>query len=411
MQNKFYKKKTGRIKSYVNKTFLVLLISFPAFMPSWGQIPESLNAAEDTIYVFRFVPGKDMFYVPWKGNEVTLDSLLSVVRRNRPAIENGQRYISVSSYAATKASNPRRLGYLRNQRVKSELISRAHIREEHFVTDKLIAEPFAGESNVVVVSFPAPVAKVAEIAGPEAAERVKKYNEKLYADSPQGKHAAELARQEKYAAQQEEARRKSEAAARAEKEKAAREAEQKASGKAGTEEPQTRTEQLKNNRDYAWALRADLLRWATLTPDLGLEWRVTPNWGILVNGSYTSWSWKDARRRYALWNISPEIRWYTGKQFRGYIGAMYHAGSFNYKLGKTGRQGDYMGGGLTGGYQLQLNRFLSLDFHIGAGYTYADYDKYESIEGVYVRQGSKKKNYWGINQAGIKLVWKFSNTK
>ena len=45
---------------------------------------------------------------------------------------------------------------------------------------------------------------------------------------------------------------------------------------------------------------------------------------------------------------------------RGYLGVMYHAGEFNYKLGDTGKQGDLMGGGLTGGYLLKLNRTLSL---------------------------------------------------
>ena len=38
---------------------------------------------------------------------------------------------------------------------------------------------------------------------------------------------------------------------------------------------------------YAFALRANLLRWATLTPDLGIEWRINRHVGILVNGSWT----------------------------------------------------------------------------------------------------------------------------
>ena len=41
------------------------------------------------------------------------------------------------------------------------------------------------------------------------------------------------------------------------------------------------------------SLRANLLRLATLTPDLGVEWRICPSWGIAVNSSWTSWSWSD----------------------------------------------------------------------------------------------------------------------
>ena len=62
------------------------------------------------------------------------------------------------------------------------------------------------------------------------------------------------------------------------------------------------------------SLRANLLRWATLTPDLGLEWRICPSWGIAVNGSWTSWSWNDKDRRYALWEVVPELRYYIGKE-------------------------------------------------------------------------------------------------
>ena len=114
----------------------------------------------------------------------------------------------------------------------------------------------------------------------------------------------------------------------------------------------------------SFSLRANLLRWATLTPDLGIEWRINRLWGILVHGSWTSWSWSNKDRRYALWEVSPEVRHYMGKEKRGYLGAMYKAGAFNYKLSATGRQGDLMGGGITGGYGLRLNNALSLDFNL-----------------------------------------------
>ena len=61
--------------------------------------------------------------------------------------------------------------------------------------------------------------------------------------------------------------------------------------------------------DTEISLRANLLRWATLTPDLGVEWRICPSWGIAVNGSWTSWSWSDKDRRYALWEVAPEVRY------------------------------------------------------------------------------------------------------
>ena len=157
--------------------------------------------------------------------------------------------------------------------------------------------------------------------------------------------------------------------------------------------------------DYRFALRANLLRWVTLTPDLGLEWRATPSWGILVNGSWTSWDWSQHDRRYALWEVAPEVRRYVGAGKRAYVGAMYKLGEFNYKLNRVGRQGDLMGGGLTGGYRLRLNDALSLDCSLALGYLRADYEKYRVVEGVRVRQGEDAKNWWGPIHAGLTLTW------
>ena len=154
------------------------------------------------------------------------------------------------------------------------------------------------------------------------------------------------------------------------------------------------------------SLRANLLRWATLTPDLGLEWRFCPSWGIAVNGSWTSWRWSDKDRRYALWEVAPEVRYYMGEKKAWYLGAMFKAGQFNYKLSETGKQGDLMGGGITTGYQLRLNKALGLDFNLGLGYLNADFEKYEVIDGVRVRRGNETKDWWGPINAGVTLVWK-----
>ena len=158
--------------------------------------------------------------------------------------------------------------------------------------------------------------------------------------------------------------------------------------------------------DTEISLRANLLRWATLTPDLGVEWRICPSWGIAVNGSWTSWTWSDKDRRYALWEVAPEVRYYMGEKKAWYLGAMFKAGQFNYKLSETGKQGDLMGGGITAGYQLRLNKALALDFNLGLGYLNADFEKYEVIDGVRVRRGNETKDWWGPINAGVTLVWK-----
>lgn len=375
-------------------------------LPITAQDTQRMEKNE--MYEFHFVPQKDMFYVPWNGNGTEPTRLLKCIEENRTAITEGRMYLLVTSYgvAENTGQTAKEMARIRRNRVKSELILRAGIKEENFVTDRMYTEPYRKGNksvwNVVVVMVPASVIKVAEIAGEEAAAKV---------DNKATGGASEY----ECPATEEKTKARCLAAERKEKEViAAKQAdrEHRAVEQAETERPEAEeiSGRMEKNvcteTSYTLALRVNLLRWATLTPDLGLEWRINSSWGILVNGTWTSWSWNDKNRRYALWEVSPEVRHYIGEEKRGYIGAMYQAGQFNYKLSGTGRQGDLMGGGLTGGYRLELSRLLALDFSLGIGCTHADYDSYTVIDGVRVRQGESSKNYWGVNHVGITLVWK-----
>lgn len=171
--------------------------------------------------------------------------------------------------------------------------------------------------------------------------------------------------------------------------------------KEGTSKSNRQTDN-KNNL----SLRANLLRWATTTPDIGIEWRINPLFGIQISGSWRPWKWDNKKRHYALWEISPEARYYMIKNKNAYIGVIYKIGEFNYKLSETGTQGNIMGGGITGGYQLKLNDVLSLDFNLGLGYLHTDYERYSVTNGICVRKEKDTKNWWGPVSTGITLVWK-----
>lgn len=341
-------------KLYLSLLFLLLLL--PA--TSMAQSP-------DTVYVFRFVSHEDMFYIPWKGNDTQLDNLLSLLETHQTAIVSGDAPLLVDGYCVsepTEAENLK-LAKTRSNRVKSELILAKGITESCFITHNH-AEPYEGLKQVVIVRLRLPKIKERKDVGMKGKE-----TPAVATDIPKNETATENTSSKTFS--------------------------------------ETADPQLETSRSYPrLGLRANLLRWATLTPDLGIEWRANRHLGILVNGSWTSWSWDHKNRRYALWSVSPEMRYYLGKHCRGFLGVMYHTGEFHYKLGHTGRQGDYQGGGLTGGYLLNLNRSFSLDFHAGVGYTHADSNEYTLVNDVRVRKDSETKNYWGINQLGITLIWK-----
>lgn len=354
-----------------------------------------------------------MFYVPWNGNDRSLHQLLNILEKNKKQLQAGQMYISVSSYAASAndIQTSERMAYIRNNRIKSELITQGGLTEQMFITDRAIPSSYGKEKlrNVVVVTFPASVEKVAEIAGIEAARRVENYNKERSGKAERERQFIEQAAREKAEAERlakEQAEREHLAA----QEKARKQAETERLAAEREEKERAETERLAAEaaakaKAHSLSLRANLLRWVTLTPDLGVEWRLNRHVGILVNGSYTSWTWNSNDHRYALWEIAPEARYYIGKEKRGYIGAIYKAGSFNYKLSEIGKQGNLMGGGLTGGYQLKLNKALNLDFSLALGCLHADYDKYIVIDGIRVRQGKETKNWWGPISAGVTLVW------
>ena len=337
----------------------------------------------DTTYTFRFVPQKDMFYVPWNGNDTELARLLECIENSKATIFDGKLPLLVDGYCNSLGGEAENLATakIRANRVKSELITRAKIKEENFITHN-----HATGGDFVIVRLTVPAKETAAMDA-EAEARRRAEAERLETET--------RAEQERRA---EEQRKAEEARLAAEKAEAEKAAQQNTLADTPSE--------TKITTDYHLSLRANLLRWATLTPDLGVEWRICPSWGIAVNGSWTSLNWSDKDRRYALWEVAPEVRYYMGEKKAWYLGAMFKAGQFNYKLSETGKQGDLMGGGITAGYQLRLNKALALDFNLGLGYLNADFEKYEVIDGVRVRRGNETKDWWGPINAGVTLVWK-----
>lgn len=60
------------LKKWITTALLTLLL-----------LPAMAQQKADTTYTFRFVPQKDMFYVPWNGNDMELARLLSALKATR----------------------------------------------------------------------------------------------------------------------------------------------------------------------------------------------------------------------------------------------------------------------------------------------------------------------------------------
>lgn len=90
----------------------------------------------DTTFTFRFVPQKDMFYVPWSGNDEVLAHLFEFVDSSKSEILEGKMHVYVCGYCNSLGSSKENLkmAAIRSNRVKSELIIKNDLTEECFVT-------------------------------------------------------------------------------------------------------------------------------------------------------------------------------------------------------------------------------------------------------------------------------------
>ena len=352
-----------------------MLYGFALILPA---VPVVAQDNADTTYVFRFVPTDDMFYEALGDNRTELERLEDAVEKYYDDILEGNIPIRVDGYCNSGGNRKTNLKLAkdRSNRVKSELITYCWVVENSFITKN-----HSGEGDYVLVRLVVPK----RLSSPSSSENddksISDNNMNVTDNAPNNQEKEKPAEEPQAQPVQAEQPQADETAQAIPVEK---------EGKADA---------------YRFSLRANLLRWATLTPDLGIEWRVNRLWGILVHGSWTSWSWNGKDRRYALWEVSPEVRCYLGKGKRGYLGGMYKAGQFNYKFSSMGKLGDLTGGGITGGYRLLLNDVLSMDFTLAAGCLHVDYERYEVVDGIRVRKSKDSKNWWGPVNAGVTLVW------
>lgn len=322
----------------------------------------SVHAAQgpDSLYRFQFRAGSDGLYTSQGHNEQQLKQLISAINEHRNDIDAGKAYLKVESFGikASRHASAKRVAYRCRSRVKSVLIVRAAVKEENFRTSPHNPPAFNGEENIVVVTLVLPTTPQPEPTPAPHAEAPK--------PQPQPKQEPQH-----------------------------------------EPEPAPRPTPVSKPRNLSLNLRANLLRWATLTPDLGIELRLYNRVGLLLNGTYTYWMWSNQQRNFALWEVAPELRYYFNMNRHAcYIGGMFKMGQFNYKLSEIGKQGKIMGGGISAGYMYNFNRHIALDCNIAAGALKYSCDPYTTIGEVHVRKAPTKNDiWWGPINAAITLVW------
>lgn len=384
------------------QTLLTLVLMLCVCGASYGQAQHP-SAKEKTV-TFKFVPGNDMFYIPWSGNDAELERLYALVEEYRTEITAGRMPVYLDSYCASLPTPKENLNtaFVRANRVKSELITQKGLKEADFITANY-ACAYHTNKDMVVVTLRIPEKVEPDSARIEQERREQAERERL-AQAERERIERERAQAEAERAEQERA--KAERLAREEAERAGQE-------RLAAEQAAVPV------KPYCVAVRTNVLYDAMLLPTLGVEWRVSRDLGIKLDGSLAWWGDEKGKVQ-KMWLVNPEVRWYLLRDKRFYVGASGNYGQYNiykYAIGSivskdTGYQGSMWGAGMTVGYRLYLSRNFSVDFNLGLGYTRFDYDTFGITDGVRVyKERDRSRNFWGPTQAGISLVWTIGGNK
>lgn len=169
------------------------------------------------------------------------------------------------------------------------------------------------------------------------------------------------------------------------------------------------------------AIKTNLLYDATATVNLGVEIGLAPKWTLDISGNLNAWNLREDKR-WKHWLAQPEARyWFCDRFSRHFIGIHAIGGQYNvgglknnisflgtpYKNLTTNRyQGWGVGGGVAYGYAVLLGKSWNLEFELGVGYIYNNFDVFECT-GCGRKVDAGTHHYFGLTKAAVNLVYLF----
>lgn len=174
------------------------------------------------------------------------------------------------------------------------------------------------------------------------------------------------------------------------------------------------------------AVKTNSLYWLTATPNVGFEFAMAPRWTFEIAGGYNPWTLdKDANVKAKHFLVTPEVRYWFCESFQGhFLGINANYTQFNvsgilipevfYKEESLGyfldnlqharSQGWAVGAGITYGYAWPIARRWNMEFTLGLGWWYTEYDRFESRKcGLF--QEKVAKHAFGPTDIGLSFIY------
>lgn len=162
--------------------------------------------------------------------------------------------------------------------------------------------------------------------------------------------------------------------------------------------------------DPRFALKSNMLYDAILLPNFELEWLITDNWSVAVEGNVAWWGKYSHNKSYRLALIDGEGKYWINQRepWHGLnVGVIAGGGWYDLQNGSPGYHGWGVMSGLTVGYMWPITRTFSFEAQVGVGYMYTRYKEYQPIDNHHVYLRTKDLNYFGPVKLQFSIAWRF----
>ena len=187
-----------------------------------------------------------------------------------------------------------------------------------------------------------------------------------------------------------------------------------------TPAPVTEPVATKSKKPFYMAIKTNMIYDLVAVPNISAEFYLGK--GFSLSAGYTHAWWKNEAKNWfwRYYGAEASLRWWFGKRSRikplqgHHIGVNYQMMTYDFQLGNQGVLAGKPGGTLIDrpshtvaleyGYSVAIARRLNLDFVVGAGYNWGIFDEYIPIDGHYVWQSTKRRQYIGPTKLEVSLV-------
>lgn len=367
------------------------------------------KSISDTL-LFRFVPGKQMFWADYKGNKEAIEGMSQLIQTNRSGIESGDIKVRVLGFCSSYGSVKENLAVAKNRsnQVKSYFIVHEGLKEEHFRTTNSTRR-WRGLKDVIAVAYLFDVDHSGRLVTPD-----RQSDTALPVEPVVEEESSAPAKESDFTTESMTPSIVPATEATPNIEEGASASDPLATSETPLDKQVEPVEPIPSVQDeepsYRWAVKTNVAYLAATVANLGIEYSFGEHYSIDLPVIYSPYTVsRDFRLRFLA--VQPEFRYWLRKPLQGhFFGVHLNMGAFNVAVNSNTRYQSpdgFYGVGISYGYVLPIARHWAAEFTLGAGYVYTKYDSYYNIPNGALLERGIRYNYWGLTKVGISLSYRF----